>query len=648
MGTKITQVLGERDSRRDTWPRVLEENYKSFGESRTAMRHKRNGIWQPYTWKDYYTNVKYLALGLLSLGFKAGDKLLIVGDNAPQWYYAELASHANRGVSVGAYSDLSPDEVRYIARNSEAAFAVVQDQEQVDKLLEIKDDLPLLKRIIYWDYKGLTRYDNAILVPYHEVIQLGEKHEREYPGAFERNLRSGQPDDVCALVYTSGTTEAAPKPVLHTHKTMWANAEAYLRLDPWRENDNVVPSLPPAWITEQLMAIGCHLLSGAILNFCERPETQQQDTREIGPNVVFYEARLWEKQASDVQARILEADLVKRLALRLFMPVGYKMAELRYGRQRPGVVRRMLYGLANRLLFARMRDAIGLSKARICYNTGAILSADAFKFYRALDLPLKNLYGTTEGGALAGAANDDIRLETVGRVHEGTEVRIAESGEIGYRHRGVFVGYYKDPAKTAEVFRDGWFYSGDSGSITEDGHIVFLDRLKDVVEMNGGDRLAPQVIESRLRFSPFVKDAWVLAGPDKAYASAVVVIDYASVGRWAGQQRVGYRTFAELSQKPEVYRLIKSYIDKVNQDLPAGVRVRKFVNLHKEFDPEQGELTRTRKLRRASLQEHYQQVIDAIYRNETEVLIEVQTKNGNGQTGAASTTLSIKSIDGAE
>ena len=428
MGTKITQVSGQRDSRRDTWPRVLEDNYKRFGESRTAMRHKHNGIWQPYTWRDYYTNVKHLALGLLSLGFEPGDKLLIVGDNAPQWYYAELASHADRGVSVGAYSDLSPDEIRYIARNSEAEFAVVQDQEQVDKLLEIKDDLPLLKRIIYWDYKGLARYDNAILLPYNEAIRLGEKYEQEHPGAFERNLKSGQADDVCALVYTSGTTGAAPKPVLHTHRTMKANADFYLRLDPWRENDNVVPSLPPAWITEQLMAIGCHLLSGAILNFCERPETQQQDTREIGPNVVFYEARLWETQAREVQARILEADLVKRFAFRLFMPVGYKMAELKYRRQKPGLGRRILYSLANTLLFARMRDTIGLSKARVCYNTGAILSADAFKFYRALNLPLKNLYGTTEGGALAGAANDDIRLETMGRVHEGTEVRITESG----------------------------------------------------------------------------------------------------------------------------------------------------------------------------------------------------------------------------
>ena len=643
MTIKMKQVFEEKG---DTWPQILHYNYEKYGDRHIAMRYKHNGIWRPYTWKDYYINVKHLALGLLSLGFEPGDKVLIIGDNAPQWYYAELATQANHGVSVGMYSDLTYLEIKYIAQSSEASFAIVEDQEQVDKLLQIKDGLSQFKRVIYWDYKGLVRYDHPLLMGYNQVLQRGEKYEQEHPGAFEQKVKTGSGNDVCALVYTSGTTGAAPKGAVHTYKTMKASADCYLYLDPWYESDNIVPSLPPAWIAEQWISIGCHLLSAAILNFFEKPETQQQDTREIGPNVVFYGARLWENQASEVQARILEADVFKRLAFRLLMPIGYKMAGLRHRKQKPSLLWRTLYALATIALFWPIRDSLGLSNARICCNTGAMLSPDAFKFYHALNLPLKSLYGTTEGGALAGAKNDDTRLETIGYVHKGAEVRITDGGEIIYRQPGIFVGYYKDPDKTAEVLRDGWFYSGDSGFVREDGHIVFIDRLKDIVDLTNGEKLAPQFIESRLRFSPYIKDAWVLAGADRAYVSAIIVIDYGSVGQWAGQKRVAYRTFAELSQKPEVYQLMKSYIDRINQNLPAGARVKKYVNLHKEFDPEEGELTRTRKLKRAFLEERYRDLIHAIYNNKTEVPIEVEAKGRSGKERAMKTTIRINSVEG--
>jgi long-chain acyl-CoA synthetase len=544
------------------------------------------------------------------------------------------------------YSDLTPLEIKYVAQDSEAGFAIVEDQEQVDKLLQIRDELPQLKRVIYWDYKGLVRYNNPILMGYKQVLQLGEKYEQEHPGAFEQNVKTGRADDVCILVYTSGTTGTCPKGAVHTHKTMKASVDCYLHLDPWYENDNVVPSLPPAWITEQWIAIGCHLLSAAILNFFEKPDTQQQDTREIGPNVVFYGARLWENQASEVQARILEADVIKRWAFRFLMPIGYKIGGLNFGKQKPNLLWRTLYFLADIALFRPIRDSLGLSKARICCNTGAMLSPEAFRFYHALNLPLKSLYGTTEGGALTGARNEDICIETVGPVHDGAEVKITDRGELIYRHPGIFVGYYRDLEKTAEVLKDGWFYSGDSGFVREDGHLVLIDRLKDVVDLASGDKLAPQLIEGRLRFSPFIKDAWVLAGADRAYASAMIVIDYGSVGRWAGQKGIAYRTFAELSQKPEVYQLVKSDIDRINQDLPAGARVKKYVNLHKEFDPEEGELTRTRKLRRAFLKDRYRELILAIYDNKTEVPIEAEVKNRNGETRKMKTMIRIKPVEG--
>ena len=643
MTTGIEQVYREKG---DTWPKILKFNFEKYGDDHRAMRHKHYGIWRPSTWKDYYLNVKYLALGLLSLGFGPEDKLLIIGDNAPEWYYAELAAQANHGVSVGSFSDLLPLEIKYIAENSEARFAVVEGQEQIDKLLQIKDALPLLKKVIFWNYKGLAHYDEDILVGYREAITLGETYEAEHPGRFEQNVETGKADDICAIIYTAGTTGDAPKGAVHTYQTLRAGADYLLQLDPWSEDDNVVPYLPPVWINEQWIGIGCHLLSAGILNFAEAPETQQRDSRETGPSIVFYGARLWESQAAMVQARIFGADAIKRFAFRLLMPIGDKAAELKYRKQKPSLFWKMLYSFADIILFRSIKRSLGLSNARICYTTGAILSPDAFRFYHALNLPLKSLYGSTEGGALTGAKSDDISSETVGPAHKGTEVRITDDSELIYRQPGVFLCYYKDPEKTAAVLKDGWFHSGDSGFIREDGHIVFVDRVKDLIELNNGDTLAPQNMESRLRFSPYIKDAWVLAGPEGAYVSAIIIIDYDTVSRWAGQKRVAYTSFAELSQAPEVYELIRQDIDRVNHTLPGGFRVRKYVNLHKEFDPDEGELTRTRKLRRPFLEERYRELIDAIYSDRSEALIEVRVSSRDGRTEIIKATLSIKSVEG--
>jgi long-chain acyl-CoA synthetase len=643
MTTEMDPVHKEKG---DTWPKILKYNHEKYGDQRRAMRYKHYGIWQPYTWKDYYLNVKYLALGLLSLGFEPGDKLLIIGDNAPQWYYAELAAQANHGVSVGVCPDSVPSEIKYIAQNSETKFAIVEDQEQVDKLLEIKDELPLLKKVIYWSYKGLAHYDDHLLVGFRQVLHFGERYEEEHHGLFEQNVEAGTTDDVCALVYTSGTTGAEPKGAVHTYRTTRTGAEYHLHLDPWYENDNVVPYLPPTWMTEQWFGIGCHLLSANILNFAEAPETQQRDTRETGPSIVFYAARLWESQAAMVQARMLGADAIQRFTFRLLMPIGYKMAHLKFQKKKLSPFFKILYFLADIVLFRPIRASLGLSNARICYATGAMISPDAFRFYHALNLPLKSVFGTTEGGALTGAKDDDIRLGTVGPIHEGTEVKIIDNGELIYRQPGVFLGYYKDPGKTAEVLKDGWFCSGDSCFIREDGHVVFVDRVEDLVELATGDKLAPQFIESRLRFSPYIKDAWVFAGPKKEYASAIIVINYAHVSRWAGQRRVAYNTFAELSRRPEVYRLVEQEIDRINSTMPPGSRIRKYVNLHKEFDPDEGELTRTRKLRRAFLEERYRELIDAIYGDQADASMEARIRHQDGRTETAKADLSIKSLKG--
>ena len=638
----MEQVFREKG---DTWPKVLKYNYEKYDHHRKAMRYKRYGIWQPYTWKDYYLNVKYLALGLLSLGFEPGDKLLIIGDNAPQWYYAELAAQANHGVSVGIYSDLNPPEIKYVAENSEAKFAIVQDQEQVDKFIQIRDELPLVKKIVYWSYKGLAHYADPALMGYRQVLQLGEKYEETHPGLFEQMVETGKADDICALVYTSGTT-GIPKGAVHSYKTMRAGTDYILRLDPWYENDNVVPYLPPAWMTEQWFGIGCHLLSGCILNFTETPETQQRDTRETEPSIVCYGARIWESQAATLQAEILGADPIQRLSSRFFMPMAYKAADLNFQKKRRSPFLKLAHFLGDIVLFRPIRKRLGLSNARICYTTDAMLSSDAFRLYQALSLPLKNLYSTTEGGALIGARDDDIRLETVDPAQQGKEVRIAENGEFLYRQPAVFLGYYKDPQKTAEVLKDGWFCSGDLCLVKGDGLISFVDRTKDIVELASGAKLAPQSIESRLRFSPYIKDAWVFGGPKREYASAIIVINYVHVSRWAGQRRVAYNTFAELSQRPEVYQLVEQEINRINSTIPPGSRIRKYVNLHKEFDPEEGELTRTRKLRRAFLEERYRELIDAIYGDQAEASTEARIRHRDGRMETAKTGLSIKSLKG--
>jgi long-chain acyl-CoA synthetase len=647
-GEMIIGLEQDHSAKGDTWPRILKSNYEKYGDRRRAMRHKHLGVWQPHTWKDYYLNVKHLALGLLALDFEPGDKVLIVGDNAPQWYYAELAVQANHGVSVGLFSDLSPSEIKTIAENSAARFAIVEGQEQVDKFLQIWGALSLLRKVIYWNYKGLDRYADDILIGYRETLNLGKTYEAQHPGRFEQNVEAGQADDICAIIYTAGTTGDAPKGAVHTYRTLRAGADMLLELDPWYANDNVVPYLPPVWINEQWIGIGCHLLAAGTLNFAETPETQQRDSRETGPSIVFYGARLWESQAALVQARILGTGALKRFTFRLLMPVGQKMAELKYRRQKAGFFLKMLYAVADLVLFRSIKRSLGLANARICYSTGAILSPDAFRFYHALNLPLKSLYGTTEGGLLTGAKNDDIHFETVGPVHQQAQVSMTADGELRYRHPGVFVGYHKDPEKTAEVLKDGWFYSGDSGSIREDGQVVLVDRIRDLVKLENGETLAPQRMESLLRFSPYIEDAWVLAGPRGAYVSAIIVINYDHVSRWAGQKGVAFTSFAELSQAPEVYELVRQAVDRLNHTVPAGCRVKKYVNLHKEFEPDEGELTRNRKLRRAFLEKRYRPVIDAIYGDQTAVPIESKVGHRDGRMATHEITVKIELVEGVD
>lgn len=626
----------------DTWPKVLEHNSQTLGRKHVAMRYKHYGIWQSLSWLDYYSAVKYLALGLLSLGFQPGDKLLIVGDNSPQWYFAELAAQCNRGVSVGLYSDLSAGEIECVARSSEARFAMVEDQEQVDKLMSIRDRLPALTSVIYWRYKGLSGEADPSLIGLREVVELGHGYDADHPKAFQENISAGKAGDICAIIYTSGTT-GDPKGALHSYESLMTDALYYYKLDRLSSKDNFASYLPPAWISEQSLAFGCHLLSGGTVDFAEDSETQPEDVRETAPSVVVYNSRLWETLAGQVRARMRGASVLKRRSSDWLLPVGFRLAELREQGRRPDPLHWLLGGLGDLLVFRRVRDSLGLTRARVCYSYGCTLSPETMRFFHALKVPLKNVYSSAEAGSVTGVGGRVQTLGTVGSINEGVEVRLTAEGELAVRHPGAFLGYCNDPQATALALRDGWVMTGDRCQLS-DRELVLLDRMDDLITIPCGDVIAPQEVESRLKYSPYIRDAWVLAGPGCDWLSGVIIVDAANVGHWADKQKVIYTTFADLSQKPEVYRLIEQEIAFVNSTLPESRRIKRFVNLHKEFDPDEAELTRNGKLRRAVLAKRYPDLVDALADNVSSVEIEAEFIYQDGRTGRLKTAVRVRDV----
>lgn len=631
----------------NTWPQVLRYNAARFGGDGKAMRYKHYGIWHTYSWEDYLSSVKYLTLGLKSLGFGSGSRLLIIGDNSPEWYFAQLAAQGNRGVGVGLYSDLSAAEIERIARESEADFAMVEDEEQADKIAEIRDRLPHLKTVVFWRYKGLGDRERSFFVGVRDVVSMGRAFETEHPGAFEESVAGGEADDICSIIYTSGTGVEGPKGTLHSHRSLMANARGYVELDGLGPKDDLAGYLPPVWITEQCLTFGCHLLSGGILNFAENSATHQGDIREIAPHVLVYNSRLWETQAGQVQARMRGASRLKKRAVGWAMRVGYQMVDTAHEERKPALRWRLLDTIADRVVFRPVRDSLGLSRARVCYTSGSALSGDAIRFFRALKVPIKNIYGSAEAGAVTGAADRIQSTGTVGSVNPGVEITLAEQGELVVRHPGTFLGYHNDPDRTARVLNDGWVRTGDTvGAGAGAGkELVFVDRLDHLITLPCGDVLAPQHIESRLRASPYIKDAWVLAGEGCEALSAVVIVDAVTAGRWADQRKVRYTTFADLAHTPEVYGLIDHEIASINQDLEGSERIEKYVNLHREFDPDELELTRDRKLRRAFLSEKYQVLVQALAGDDTSVEVEGSTARGGGTAGTIRAALRIATVE---
>jgi long-chain acyl-CoA synthetase len=546
---------------------------------------------------------------------------------------------------VGLYSDLSAAEIEHIARDSEAEFAMVEDQEQVDKILQIQENLPRLRTVIYWRYKGLSDYKHPGFLGLRAVFESGRRYEAEHPEVFEENIAAGTPDDICALVYTSAATSEAPKGALHSHRSLMVSARYFTERDHLGPKDDLACALPPAWITEQWLAFGCHLLSGGTVNFAESSETLQEDLREIAPSVAIYNSRLWESQTGQVQAKLRGAGPLQRAVSGRLMPVGERTADAAYKKQGPGLVGRLADLVADLLVFRPIRDSLGMPRARVCYTAGSTLSPEALRFFHALKVPLKNLYGSAEAGAVTGAPDHIQSPGTVGHLNPGVEIGFGENEEILVRHPGVFLGYYGDPEATASVLSaDGWVKTGDSGRMSPEGDLIFIDRVEDLTPLACGDILAPQEIESRLKHSPYIKDVWILAGRDCPFVSAVIIVDAENTGRWADKRKVVYTTFGDLSQKAEIYELIREEIAEVNQSLPQSLHIEKYVNLHKEFDPDERELTRNRKLRRSLLKQRYPELIEALGEDRTSVEVEAEFTYQDGRTGKIKTTLDIATV----
>ena len=638
MGIEITREL--------TIPKLFVRKAREYGE-RVAIREKEFGVWRPITWAQYLENVRRFSLGLATLGLQKEEKVAMIGENRPEGLFAEMAALCAGGVAVWLFQDALLDEVQYIVDHCDARFLVVEGQEEVDKALAIKARCPKLERIIWDDPKGMRDYRDPALIRFSEIQRLGQEFEARHPSQFDALVESGRGEDVCLLFYTSGTT-AKPKGALLTHTNMLKMGQNLMRVDPYQPSDDFVSFLPMAWIGEQMMSISCGLMAGFTLNFPEEPETVLANLREIAPHTIFSSARFYEQMVRTLQVKCLDASRIKRKTYQTALQVGYRLADCKLGKRAAPWTLRTLGYLADQIVHRKLRDHLGLSRIRNAYSGGSALGPDYFRFFHAVGVNLKQIYGQTEiAGISVVHRSDDIKYDTVGKPIPETEVRITPEGEILSRSPSVFKGYYKDPQATTHALRGGWLHSGDTGFIDPDGHLVFFDRTKDVFTLNDGSRFSPMFLESRFKFSPYVKDAWVL-GHQRPFAAAVICIDAGVVGKWAEDNRIAYTSYQELSQKPQVYALIQSEICKANALLPAAARVRRFLNLHKEFDADDEELTRTRKLRRAFLEERYRDLVEAMYGDADRLMVGTTVTYEDGRVAQVKAELCITDVpDGA-
>ena len=618
-----------------------------------ALREKEYGIWQTTTWSQLAERVRHLACGFAAAGMKRGEHVVVIGDNRPRLYAAMLAAQALGAVPVPLYQDAVGAEFVFPINNAEVRFAVVEDQEQVDKLLEIRSQCPGLQRIWYDDPRGLRNYAEPGLAPLQALLDDGHVHDRAHPGLFTHEVGLGQAEDVAAMFFTSGTT-GHPKGVVHTHFSLLDRAAAGKSFDRLTEGEEVLAYLPPAWIGQNIFSFAQWLACGYIVNCPESAATVSIDMKEIGPTYYFAPPRIFEGMLTAVMIRMEDAAAPKRALFHHFMELARRVGPALMDGRSVGWADRLHYALGNLLIYGPLRNTLGLSRVRVAYTAGEAIGPDLFSFYLSIGVNLKQLYGSTETAVFVCLQPDhEARADTVGVPVDGVQIRLSESGELLVKSPGLLKEYYKNPAATAEVLTaDGWYHTGDAGFLDADGHLKIIDRAKDVGRLMGGANdgamFAPKYVENKLKFFPHIKEA-VAFGDKRDRVCAFVNIDFEAVGNWAERRNLAYAGYTDLAGKPEVYELIRDCVEKVNADLArdqllAGSQIHRFLILHKELDADDGELTRTRKVRRGYIAEKYQVLVDAMYEGRPEQFIETAVKFEDGRTGSVSATLKIQDV----
>ncbi len=631
----------------DTLPKLLQRNAEE-SPGAAGIREKTRGVWQTFSWADYRDNVRDLALGLASMGFKRGDKLSAVGDNRPQLYVAQLAAQALGGMSVPVYQDLIASELVYVLNHAETSVIVAEDQEQVDKALSLKDKLPHLRWIVFDDPRGLWSYKDPALRSFESVLEAGRAFAKANPDFYAAELAKGRADDIAMIAYTSGTT-GSPKGVMLSHRNMIAAAESFIEVNDTKPGDNWLSYLPMAWVGDAAFSLGMALAGKLVANCPESPETVQRDLRELGPNSMLAPPRIWENMLTTMQVKGGDASPMKRRVFEHFRALAERCELKRTDGKSLSLAERLGLAAGELFVYGPVRDQLGLRNARWCYTGGAPLGPDTYRFFRSFGINLKQVYGATEASALiACQADAEANPNTVGKPMPRIDVRIDDNGEVMLKGPNVFVGYFKQDEVTRDTLTsEGWLKTGDAGFFDKQGHLVIIDRAKDVGKLTDGSAFAPQFIENKLKFSPFIREA-VAFGHAKPMVVAMIAIDMQTAGTWAEKKGLAYTSFMDLSRKPEVAGLIAEEITKANATLPDVQQVKRFLLLNKELEADDAEMTRTRKVRRSFVAEKYAAVIDAFYGGAKQVQVTMDITFEDGRKSSLTNDIAIHDIIAAQ
>ncbi|PCH45679.1 MAG: long-chain fatty acid--CoA ligase [Hyphomicrobiales bacterium] len=644
--------MSEQESALDTFPKYLLRNAKIY-KNRPAMRLKEYGIWQTWNWEQMLDEVRAFSIGLKKIGLKRGDKVAIVGANRPVLYWSFSAVQSQGGIPIPVYADSVAEEMVYVLQHAEVRFAIVQDQEQVDKLLSIQDQLPKLKYIIYDEPRGLRDYDEKDLHHVGEVQVLGRKELQENSAAGEEWLASiakGKGKDLSTMLYTSGTT-GKPKGVMLSYDNLVISSKNANMFDNFDENDEIIAYLPLAWVGDHIFSYGQALTAGYCVCCPESAETVTDNRREIAPTYFFAPPRVFEGLLTDITVRMEDASPLKQKMFNYFLDVASRAGEKILNGESVSLKDRLLYTLGEVLVYGPLKNRLGMTRMKVGYTAGEAIGPEIFSFYRSLGLNLKQLYGQTEASVYITAQPDgEISADTVGTPSPDVEIEISDSGEILYRSPGVFMGYYKNAKATKETkTKDGWVHTGDAGFIDQNGHLRIIDRSKDVGKLNNGSMFPPKYIENKLKFFANIKEA-VAIGDGRDFVAVMLNIDLQPVANWAERNNIAYASYQELANHPQVYDMISEHVDQVNMDLAseermAGSQISRFLILHKELDADDGELTRTMKIRRSLVNERYAPLIDALYDGSEEKFVETEVMFEDGRKGSISATVKIRDVE---